>query len=62
MTQVMERLQDLSSVGTPNIWVIDSRLKLIFTFDGTTLHELEGDLVSSENPHLELTRDEIFQE
>lgn len=62
MSRLIERLQEFVAIGTPNIWVIDPRLKLIFRFDGTNLRQVEGDVVSTDNPHLELTRDEIFQE
>ena len=57
MTRVIERLQEFAAIGTPHIWVIDPRLKQMFTFHGNALRT-----VATENPRLELTRAEIFQE
>jgi Uma2 family endonuclease len=62
MSRVIERLLEFAAIGTPNIWVIDPRLKKMFTFHGNTLQEVEGDAIASENPRLELTRAETFQE
>ena len=62
MSRVIERLLEFSAIGTPNIWVIDPRLKKMFTFHGNTLQEVDGDVIATADPRLELTRAEIFQE
>ncbi|SPE42662.1 conserved hypothetical protein [Candidatus Sulfopaludibacter sp. SbA3] len=62
MTRVIERLLEFAAIGTPHIWVIDPRLKKMFTFHGHTLQEVEGDIIATGDPRLELTRAEIFQE
>ena len=62
MTRVIERLQEFADAGTPNIWVIDPRLKKMFTFHGNTLEEVLSDVMATGDPRLELTRAEIFQE
>jgi Uma2 family endonuclease len=62
MSRVIERLQEFAAIGTPNIWLIDPRLKQMFTFHGSALQEVKGDVIATEDPRLELTRAEIFQE
>ncbi len=62
MSRILERLLELAAIGTPNIWLIDPRLKLLFTFHGGTLREIQGDVIASEDPRLELTRADILQE
>ena len=62
MTRVIERLQEFAAIGTPHIWVIDPRLKQVYTFGGGSLTEVAGDVVATGDPRLELTRAEIFQE
>jgi Uma2 family endonuclease len=62
MSRVIERLQEFAAIGTPNIWVIDPRLKQMFTFDGSALREVQEDVIATGDPRLELTRAEIFQE
>ena len=62
MTRVMERLLEFAGIGTPHIWVIDPRLKKIFTFSGNALREVEGEILATDDPRLEITRAEIFQE
>jgi hypothetical protein len=34
----------------------------MFVFHGNSLQEIEGDTISTGEPRLELTRDEIFQD
>lgn len=62
MTKTMERLEEFDRKGVPNIWVIDPRLRTIAIYSSGTLNEVRGDRVATAgDPHLELTRDEIFQ-
>jgi Uma2 family endonuclease len=62
MTRVIEKLKEYAALGTPNIWVLDPRTRQMFVFRGNTLQEIEGDVIASETPRIELTRDEIFQD
>ena len=63
MSRVIEKLKEYAAIGTPNIWVIDPRLRQMFTFQGNALREVEGDVIATENePRLELTREEVFKE
>lgn len=61
MSRLMEKLHEYAANGTPNIWVIDPRLKGIFLYEDKTLREVQDELVT-EDPRFELTREEIFQE
>jgi Uma2 family endonuclease len=60
MTRVIEKLKEYAAWGVPNIWVFDPRTRQIFVFQRNALVEIEGDLIATESPRLELTRDEIF--
>jgi Uma2 family endonuclease len=62
MSRVIEKLLEFAAISTPHIWVIDPRLKKMFTFHGNTLQEVDGDVIATGDPRLELTRAEIFQE
>jgi Uma2 family endonuclease len=60
MTRVIEKLQEYSAGGTQHVWLFDPRLKRMFTFRGNALQEVEGDTIGTEDPRLELKREEIF--
>ena len=62
MTEVMEKLNEYAAKGVPNIWVVDPRLRQMFVFRTHGLQQIEGDVIATENPRLELTRDEIFRQ
>ncbi|MGO9256321.1 MAG: Uma2 family endonuclease [Bryobacteraceae bacterium] len=61
MSALLEKLKEYAAKGTPHIWVIDPRLKQMYTFRQNCLAEVEGDLVT-DDPRLELTREEVFAE
>jgi Uma2 family endonuclease len=61
MPRVIERLEEFAAKGTPYIWLVDPRLKQMFIYSAGVLHEIEGDLLATDDPRLELTRGEIFQ-
>ena len=61
MSAVIEKLKEYAAKGAPHIWLIDPRLKQMFTFRQNCLAEVDTTL-ATENPHLELTRDEVFTE
>jgi len=58
MTEVLEKLEEYAAIGTPHIWLIDPRLRQMFTFHQNTLAEVK--ILSTPEPRLELTRDEVF--
>lgn len=60
--RVIDKLHEYATKGVPNIWVFDPRPKRIFIFRDKALQELQGDVVTTENPRLELTREEIFRD
>jgi Uma2 family endonuclease len=62
MTRVIERLQEFAANGTRHIWVFDPRLRQMYRFHGNVLEEIEGDAIVTDDPGLELTRQEVFQE
>jgi Uma2 family endonuclease len=62
VTRVIEKLKEYAEWGVPNIWVFDPRTQRMFVFLKNALVEIEGDLIATETPRLELTRDEIFRD
>ena len=62
MTRVLEKLKEYAANGTPHIWVIDPRLRQMFTFRANALQEVESNVIATDDPRLELTREEAFQE
>jgi len=62
VSRLIEKLKEYAAMGVPNIWVFDPRLKQMFVFHGNSLQEIEGDTISTGEPRLELTREEIFQD
>jgi Uma2 family endonuclease len=62
MTRVMERLEEFSTKGVPHIWLFDPRLKKMCVYRSGDLHEVKEDVIATDNPQLELTRDEVFQD
>ena len=60
--RVIDRLEEFATNGTPHIWVFDPRRKKMFRYRGKALQEVEGDTITTDDPRLELTREEIFQE
>jgi Uma2 family endonuclease len=62
VTRLIEKLKEYATMGVPNIWVFDPRLKQMFTFHSNGLHEVGGDRISTGEPRFELTREEVFQD
>ena len=60
MTRVIEKLGEYAAIGTPNIWLFDPRLRQMFTYRSGLLQLVEGDIIATENPRIELMRDEVF--
>jgi Uma2 family endonuclease len=62
MTRVIEKLKEYAEWGVPNIWVFDPRSWQMYVFENGSLLEIKGDVIATESPRLELTRDEIFRD
>lgn len=62
MSNVIERLKEFANKGVDNIWLIDPRLQLIYTYRPPTLVEIENQVVSTIDGSIELSREEIFAE
>jgi Uma2 family endonuclease len=62
MTGVIAKLKEYAGIGTPHIWLFDPRARQMFLFRSNSLLEIEADLISTDNPHLELAREEVFHE
>lgn len=62
VSRLIEKLEEYAAMGTPNIWVFDPRLKRMFVFRANSLQVVEGDTISTDEPRLELTREEVFQD
>jgi len=62
VSRLIEKLKEYAAFGTPHIWVFDPRLKQMFTFRDNALQEVLGDTIATGDPHLELTRAEVFQD
>ena len=60
MTSMIEKLEEYSQKGVPNIWLIDPRLEKMFTYRSHALQEVEN-VIFTDDPRLELTRAEVFQ-
>jgi Uma2 family endonuclease len=62
MSKTMEKLEEYDRKGVPNIWLIDPRLRRIAVYSDGALKEVRVDrLVTTGEPSIELTRDEIFK-
>ena len=62
MSVVVEKLREYAAKGVQNVWVIDPRLRLMWSYSGHTLVEVETDLISTTDGSVELSHDEIFAE
>jgi Uma2 family endonuclease len=60
MSTVIEKLREYAEKGVPNIWLIDPRLRLIWTYHRAALAEVEREMVATTDGAVELTRAEIF--
>src|SRR5450432_4464332 len=58
MSRVIEKLKEYAAIGTLHIWVFDPRVKLMFTFQSNSLREVDGDVIATDEPRLELIRAE----
>lgn len=62
MSSVIEKLNEYANKGVPNIWLIDPRLQLMSAYRLPALVEMEGEIISTADGSIELSRAEIFAE
>src|ERR1051325_4337537 len=60
MSRMIEKIEEHREKGIAHIWLVDPRLEKMFVFRSNALHEME-DVIATENPRLELTREEVFK-
>jgi len=60
MSRILEKLEEYASIGIPNIWVFDTRLRPVFTFHGNALQLTESVIATIGDPRLERTHPELF--
>lgn len=62
MSAVIEKLKEYARKGVKNIWLIDPRLRLLYSYSLPVLVEIEGETISTADGSVELSRNEIFAE
>ncbi len=62
MSDVLEKLEEYSSAGVRNIWVVDPRRKKAFLYDGGLREVTSGVLVTADEPVVELPLADVFLE
>jgi Uma2 family endonuclease len=62
MTRVMLRLDEFAAKGVPHIWLLDPSLRKMYIYRSGDLHEVKEDVIATDDPRLELTREEAFQD
>jgi Uma2 family endonuclease len=61
MSDVLEKLEEYSAAGVPNIWLIDPRRQKVFTFAGLRLEEVTAQELTTVSPEIRLAFAEIFR-
>lgn len=59
-SETLEKLEEYSAKGVPNIWLVDPRIEHLSTYSAGSLTLVKGDRISTSDG-IELTREEIFQ-
>jgi Uma2 family endonuclease len=62
MSAAIEKLKEYAAKGVPSIWLIDPRLRLMSVYRPPALVEIEGDVISTADGSVSLSRSEIFAE
>ena len=62
LSVVIEKLKEYWRKEVHNIWLIDPRLQLLYTYRPPTLIEIEGDVISTVDGSVEVSRNEMFAE
>jgi Uma2 family endonuclease len=60
MSRVIEKLEEYASIGTPNIWLFDPRLRQMFVFEANALRLADMLIASTADTVVKLTRSELF--
>jgi Uma2 family endonuclease len=60
MSAVIEKLKEFANKGVENIWLIDPRLQLLFTYRSFTLVGIKGETISTVDGSVKLSRSDIF--
>jgi Uma2 family endonuclease len=60
MSAVIEKLKEYAGKGVKNIWLIDPRLGLVYSYCPPMLVEIEGEAISTVDGSVEVPRSEIF--
>jgi Uma2 family endonuclease len=60
MSVVIEKLKEYSSKGVENIWLVDPRLRTLYTYRSPALIEIDGENISTVDGSVEVSRSEIF--
>lgn len=62
MSTVIEKLKEYANKGVENIWLVDPRLQLLYVYRRPNLLEVEGEVISTVDSAVSITRSEIFAE
>ena len=62
MSVVIEKLKEYAAKGVGNIWLIDPRLQLLWTYQPSMLVEIDGETICTVDRSVALSRAEIFAE
>jgi Uma2 family endonuclease len=62
MSKMMEKLEEYDRKGVANIWVLDPRLQKMSVYADAKLVEIHGNIIATDDPRIELTRQEIFDQ
>ncbi len=62
MSVAIEKLKEYANKGVQNIWLIDPRLQIMWMYRSPALIEVEGELISTADGSIELSRGEVFAE
>jgi Uma2 family endonuclease len=62
MSSVIEKLNEYAGKGVQNVWLIDPRLQLMSVYRPPALVEIVGEVISTADGSVELSRAEIFAE
>ncbi len=61
MSVVIEKMKEYAGKGVPNIWLVDPRLQMMWTYRPPTLVEVLGEGLSTSDGSVEISRAEVFE-
>ena len=61
MPDVLEKLEEYSQKGVPNIWLVDPRRETMYVYADGALSLTRGDVITTADQTIELHRSEIFR-